>query len=82
MVIASRYVEIAADLVIVPIKLGDNEKCLFFGSNHFLVLVKFLNYTKSWLWCVCKGRVSLLISLMLFPQDNFTKQIYHYEIHF
>lgn len=49
MVIVSRYGEIAAGSMIVPFKLGDNEKCPFSGSNHFLLLVFFfffLNYMK------------------------------------
>lgn len=36
-VIVSRYVEIVAGSMIVPIKLGDNEKC----PNHFLLLDDF-----------------------------------------
>lgn len=47
-VITSSYVEIAAASVIVPIKVRDNEKCPFFGSNQFLLWVDFfffLNYT-------------------------------------
>lgn len=42
MVIVSRHVEIAAGSMIVPIKLGDNEKCPFCDSNHFLLLVDFV----------------------------------------
>lgn len=84
MVIVSRYVEIAAGSVIVPIKLGDNEKCPFCDSNHFLLLVDFFElYEVAAILCLQrKWLIVLHLLSMLSPQDNFAMQIYPYEVIF